>query len=363
MTDLDAVAKAFDADRLQLARQSQRFTKTKLAEDIGVTSSVITQYERGTTRPTRATLAKLAFALRVDPRFFMKHQPLPLAGDAHFRSLRSSTKAERAQAVANVYLLWDVVQLIERHLRLPAVDIPRVPLDDAAEREEIEAAAQEVRVAWQLPDGPVGHVVRQLEQHGVIVTRLMLESHRLDAFSIELGPRPFVVLGRDKGDAARSRLDAAHELGHLVVHDEIEPGDGIVERQAHQFAASFLLPADQIGPLLRPNFDLGRLIELKHQWGVSIAALLFRSRELKVMTDATYRRAVTFMSARGYRTREPAPITRFEAPLLLERCRLALAELGLHLDDVAEQIRVPVERVAVFFEDDDERAPVSLVDD
>ncbi|MGZ6609195.1 MAG: ImmA/IrrE family metallo-endopeptidase [Solirubrobacteraceae bacterium] len=360
MSALDEVVRAFDPSRLQLARQAMKLTKSRLADEIQVTSSAVSQYEKGTTRPTRSTLAKLALALRVDPRFFMMERPLPNAGDAHFRSLRSSTKAERAQAVANLYLLWDTVQIIEQHLRLPMVDIPRTPVADDADRQEIEVAASRTRDAWSLPSGPIGHVVRQLEQHGVLVTRLVLASRRLDAFSVELGHRPFVVLGRDKGDAARSRLDAAHELGHLVIHDEVQPGDGLVERQAQQFATAFLMPAEQIAPLLPSGFDLSRLIELKHQWGVSVAALLYRARELRIMSDSTYRRAVTFMSSRGYHTAEPAPLRSSEEPLLLKRCQLALEELGWSLDDLARAVHVPTERLEGFFEAHDDRPPVTL---
>jgi len=54
------------------------------------------------------------------------------------------------------------------------------------------------------------------------------------------------VLASDKGDAAVSRFDAAHELGHLIMHHDAEPGDLYMERQADAFAAAFLMPAETI---------------------------------------------------------------------------------------------------------------------
>src|SRR5437868_6471461 len=117
---------------------------------------------------------------------------------------------------------------------------------------------------------------------------------------------------------------------------------GIVERQAHQFGAAFLMPEEQIRPLLPSRFELRRLIDLKHQWGVSIAALLYRCRELGVMSDAIYRRAVTFMSAQGYRVREPAPIGSPEHPVLLERCLDALHQAGV----AWTSLRTPCEYLA-----------------
>ena len=50
----------------------------------------------------------------------------------------------------------------------------------------------------------------------------------------------------DKGHRDRSRFDAAHELGHLVLHSPEEAGSKDAETQAHQFAAAFLMPADDI---------------------------------------------------------------------------------------------------------------------
>ena len=55
-----------------------------------------------------------------------------------------------------------------------------------------------------------------------------------------------VVLGSDKADRARSRFDGAHELGHLVMHGEQIRAMKEVETQAHQFAAAFLMPANDI---------------------------------------------------------------------------------------------------------------------
>jgi Zn-dependent peptidase ImmA (M78 family)/transcriptional regulator with XRE-family HTH domain len=360
MVDLDNVVAAFDPLRLRLARQLARMTKAEIAKRHGFNSSLLTQYERGTTRPSTANVAKLALALGVDAAYFMKERPLPTPGTAHFRSLRSSSKAERDRAVAEAFVLWDAITVMERHLQLPPVSFPQISLDEDSSIDDVESAAHAVRDAWDVPDGPVANVVRLLESHGAVVARLHFETRRLDAFSIELGDRPFVLLGDDKGDAARSRLDAAHELAHLVAHDDAEAGDGNVERQAHQFAAAFLMPADQIASELPARFDISRFIDLKHQWGVSIAALLYRARELSVMSDSVYRRAVTYMSSSGYRVHEPAPLFQHEAPVLLGRCLIALADVGITVEDIATELHLPPEIVVRLLDTTDERPRVTI---
>lgn len=44
-----------------------------------------------------------------------------------------------------------------------------------------------------------------------------------------------IVFMRDldkSDDKARSRFDAAHELGHLLLHHDAEPGSKVIENQA-----------------------------------------------------------------------------------------------------------------------------------
>jgi Zn-dependent peptidase ImmA (M78 family) len=74
-----------------------------------------------------------------------------------------------------------------------------------------------------------------------------------------------------------------------------------VETQAHQFAAAFLMPSEDIYDRLPSKVDWQVLFELKRHWQVSLAALLMRAKTLGKMTDRTYLTAVKTISARGWR--------------------------------------------------------------
>ncbi|MBK8210507.1 MAG: ImmA/IrrE family metallo-endopeptidase [Rhodospirillales bacterium] len=61
----------------------------------------------------------------------------------------------------------------------------------------------------------------------------------VSAFSFWEGGHPFIFLGADKQSAARSRFDAAHELGHLILHrgvaeEDLEADLNRFEREAHR---------------------------------------------------------------------------------------------------------------------------------
>jgi Zn-dependent peptidase ImmA (M78 family)/transcriptional regulator with XRE-family HTH domain len=313
----------FDPWRLQLAREALGRTKVELATEIGVSAAAISQFEHGSSRPALATLKRLALALDV-PSSFFEHRP-PLVREAQastpfFRSLRSTPQILRTKARARALLVRETVAVLEQSVRLPEVRLPReLYVDESAERDELETAAATARAQLGVPGGPVANVVRLMEAHGVCVSRLRVTDERVSAFSQWIDGRPVVMLSSDKMDAARSRFDAAHELGHLVLHPEPEAGNALLERQADAFAAAFLMPARDIAAQLPRRFSLASYLELKRVWGVSVAALLYRGRSLGVITETAYRRAVITMSSQYGRRREPGDLGPAERALMLQR--------------------------------------------
>jgi len=340
-----AVATAFDPQRLRLARHLRGMRINELATRVGVTPAAVSQYENAYNRPSAPLVAKLSLALGLPADFFAAGRPLGATMDTQpfFRSLRSTPKYERNQAHAWAALCADVARVLERHVRLPTPDIPVIPFDETTTRAAIEHAANEVRAAWGVPSGPIADVVRLLEIHGIVVSRLPFGSTKVDAFSHNAAPRPVVVLTDDKADTARSRLDTAHELAHLVGHGDADRADGHIERQATSFGASLLAPAQEIIDHLPRRFDLATLLDLKATWGISIAALLYRSKELGVMTEPTYRRAVTWMSANGFRTTEPGDIGPPETPVLLARALAVVQTAGIPMEQIANDACLPRE--------------------
>lgn len=336
--DLATAHALFDGSQLTLAREYARLRKVELARMLDVTPAAITQYEQGKTRPGRATLAAISLQLGLPPAFFVPTGRASAVTEAstHFRSLRSTTRATRLHLLARLRLLAQLIDMVEEHVALPPVDVPR--FDVAPGRAAAVQAAREARERWGFGDGPITHMVRALEAHGVIVTRPRVDSSDVDAFSCWLGERPVVVLASDKGDGARSRFDGPHELGHLVMHHEAEPGDPDHERDAHAFAAEFLMPAAAIRSELPARLSWPRYIELKARWGVSMAALVRRARDLEVITQYAYERAMVQISKNGWRTREPAVVP-VEDPTLLQRA-LALMADAAGLDDLAVAARL-----------------------
>lgn len=196
-----------------------------------------------------------------------------------------------------------------------------------------------------LPTGPVSNVARLLEKHGVVVARLRATNSRIDAFSRWFEKRPVVVLWDSKDDKGRSRFDAGHELGHLVMHHEPEPGDRLQEIQAQTFSAALLMPAEAVVAdlprrLSRPE-HWDSLFCARRRWGVSAAALLYRARELGVLSDASFRRAMTRLSKMGMRHTDGSTLGAPEEPILLRKAVEAVERhRGITRDELARALRL-----------------------
>ena len=338
------VAPLFDGSRLRRARDLQRQTQVEVATKVGISAEAISQFERGVARPSASTLLDLARRLDVpvgflvtDPEETGQHQV-----EAFFRSLRSAPAVERRSARASAHLLWRLVRQLRHYIEFPEVSIPRYPIRPDEPNPDLERIAIQVREDWGVEPGPIRHVVRTLEQHGVVVVRHRLLTKRLDAFSVPFPDEPLVILVADKQKRDRSRFDAAHELGHLVTHEPNIGQISTLERQAHGFAAAFLMPERDIKDDLPTTPEWDHLVELKGRWGTSIAALVYRCMTLEVWDQPTYERAMKYMSARGWRKHEPGDLGSPEQPRLLQAALDLLVNAGVTIEDLTKEANLPV---------------------
>lgn len=372
---LAEVARVFDPARLTQARCLAGLTKAALAAQVGVTPAAVSQWEARTTPPRPDHLLKLAEILDVPVGFFALGRPHARldAAAAHFRSLRSTRASQRAKAVAFVEQVWELAYALEQRIQLPTIDLPgfdtHVVADDVPD--DPVAAAQLLRRRWNLGHGRIAHLVRTLETRGIVVTTVPFagdETARIDAFSTSHLPRPLVVLTPDRAnDVFRHRFTAAHELGHLVLHRNATAGDPRHEHEANVFAAEFLTPAATIADLLPIRVDFHKLDELSRAWGVSIKSLIYRSRELGVISDASARRAYQRLnSLTGVGLFAPEPVTSYPgetASLLSKAFDLAHDHGLLTLNSLARDLRWRVPRLRLLLGQLLDRPQLRLVHD
>lgn len=304
----------FIGDRLREAREARGLTGIALADLLGVSRQAVSLYEKGEVTPGPEVLDRLAQVLNVPEVFFRRPPRGAAIGTVFYRSFASATKAARTRAERRYGWLKEIVNYIEDFVEVPEVDFPDAATDPLTLRTgDIERIALEVRKDMGLSTAPVPNMVLLLENRGAIVSRCVVGTETLDAFSewSQEEVRPYFILSSDKDSAVRSRLDAAHELGHMVLHRHVHPSVltdkekfDLLEAQAYRFAGAFLLPAKEFSDdFFYPT--LGELKRLKERWGVAMAAVIMRCQELDLLPASEITRLWVAMGRSGWKKREP----------------------------------------------------------
>lgn len=340
----------FSPERLKLARQRLGLTLTALAKNSGVSPRSLTSFETGERPPSEESLAKIADTLAV-PRSFFEREPLEAVpvDAASFRKLSKTTATRRDAVLAAASLTVEFYEHIASRFTLPDPDIPTF------DKLEPEQAAELVRHRWNLGDRPVSNLVHLLESKGVRIASLRREYSDIDAFCFLRDNTPYVFLNTSKS-GERQRFDAAHELGHLVLHSDIDMDPSTSkerEAEANHFAAAFLMPKSAVLAQSMCAASLDRLLAARSYWRVSAMALTHRLHELHLFNNWQYRTMCVMLSDQGYRSSEPGGIVPETSQLLRKvmygsaskvTVREASAALDLNPDDVRGFVRdlVPV---------------------
>ncbi len=338
--DLYTAAHMFEADQLRLAREYRGLQRKELAKLLGVTPSAVSQYEAGRIKPTPQMISRMKLALHFPVGFFVEPPSSSVAVDqCHFRSLRSCTQTQRRRMAAAATLVGGLVAHLAVNVDFPTENLLLLVSDPPDSDEEIEGLAVDARKHWGLGLGPITHISKLVESHGVVVSRTFHDCAQVDAFSLWHSARPLIFLNADKNSGTRSRYDVAHELGHLVMHTDCLPGDQRHEQQAHRFAGAFLLPRETFGRECPRRLIWPHLLELKERWGVSLSAIAHRAFDIGLFSASAYRRANVQLSQRGWRDKEPQePLP--EEPTLLRRALSLLETTGKTLASIASELNM-----------------------
>jgi Zn-dependent peptidase ImmA (M78 family) len=313
---------------LGTVRVARGLTQSALAKDAGVSQATVSKVESGVMSLPDAQWDRLAEIL--DAPSGLLSQPVGFAGAPATAFHRK--RASLSVSVANqLRARLDLVHLQLSGLvgdRVP-VEIRRDPLDDDGYTSP-EEVAQRVRSALRIAQGPIADLIAVIEGAGVVVVNEDLGSVKVDALmSWPPGGRPVVLLG-EHAPGDRQRFSLAHELGHAVMH---EVPTAAQESEADRFAAELLMPrADIAGSL--SDVSMAALARLKRVWGVSMAALLRRARDLDQISDYQYRQGSIELSRAGYRTREPVEVAAGR-PRLLGDCLAAQMAVGVTVQALA----------------------------
>lgn len=330
---------AFNPTRLTLARKRRGLTKIKLAEAVDVEVRSVSAWEHGEYVPEVERLGRISSALRFPIEFFSGPDLIePLPDGVSFRSFTRMTAAQRDMALGAGAIAFSLSDWIESQFELPSIDLPDLARDLGP-----EGVADSLRQCWGLGELPIKNLIHLLESRGVRVFSLAIDAAEVDAFSTWHSNKPYIFLNTNKS-AEHSRFDAAHELGHLIMHRHGSPQGQIAEHEANAFASAFLMPRRSVLAHISNVPAIPQLVQAKKYWGVSVAALAYRLFSLRLVTEWQYRSLFVEIARKGYRKNEPDEMPR-EMSQVLAKVFNVLRQDGVKKSEIYSSLSVLGEEI------------------
>ena len=300
-------------ERIQQARNAMGLSTRQLGELAGVSAMAISKYESGQNTPSSNVLLALAKAMEVRTEYFFRTARVELKNVEYRKDDKLPEKVHKK-------IVADIVDQIERRVALGEIlpeawsnpfDKPkRLPAID--DFDIIENIAELVRKHWDLGSNPIQDLIDTFEEHGIKVFTVDLKGEdRFDGLSATVDNMPIIVVGADwVGD--RQRFTLSHELGHLVMHNRMPQNwdEKTVESACHRFAGAFLAPRKEVLKALgnkRKWLEPQELMQLKHEFGLSMAAWTFRARDLSIISKQTMSELWKLFRRRNWKNTEPDP--------------------------------------------------------
>jgi len=292
--------------RIKMARVMSGYSLQQLADktDNAISKQSISKYEKGLMKPTIENLTIIAKALKLKLDYFLKESSIDLGEIKYRKQNRLPIKKQKAiiektrDFLERYIEVEDLLNVSEQQILIPkSIRVGGL--------EEMEVITSKLRNDWDIGSDPISNVFETLEQRGVKILYLDEVIPHFYGMSTWVNDNvPVIVLSKMPID--RIRFTALHELGHLLLDIEgLE--DKAQERMCDRFAASMLLPkAALINELggVRRNIHLRELALIKSEYGISPQAILYRAKDLKLISEQYFIQQVKFMRTRGLWRRE-----------------------------------------------------------
>ena len=331
-------------ERLRMAREAAGLSLRAVAEETGMSHTAVSKYEKDRMTPDSSALVRLAQAYGVKVEYFFRPVEVELELAPQYR------RRQRLGVKQQKMILGEVRDWLERYVaiegyfhREPRFAWPESVGRSVTSLEDVERASEGLRDAWDLGEDPIENLTDTLEERGVKVGQVQGHSD-FDALTFTMdGDVPVIAIKKDlTGD--RQRFNIAHELGHclLVPSDDLDE-----EAAANRFAGAFLVPREAARRELgesRRSLDYYELHLLKHKYGMSMQAWIYRAQDLGIISKTAAARYFKDFRKRGWHRKEPGDEIASEKPTRLTRLVFrALKEGKINRSRASELVGEPWE--------------------
>ncbi|MGM9803463.1 MAG: helix-turn-helix domain-containing protein [Muribaculaceae bacterium] len=254
-----------------------------------ISKQSISKYESGKMMPDSNSLILLSRALEVKVDYFFRAYSVSIE-KIEFRK-KSKLGTKQIDAIKQI-----VKDKLERYFEIEELTgiNPQFKFSydniSVIDENDVRQIASKVKNDWKLGEDGINNLIEILEENKIKVMEIDAPSSfdGLSGFVNEYNP---VIVLNMNFCSERKRFTALHELGHLLLSfdDSISTKD--IERFCNLFASEMLISSDifmnKIGHN-RHDISLKELIDIQKQFGISIDALMYKAKELNIITESRY---------------------------------------------------------------------------
>lgn len=287
-------------ERLVLARQYRLLSQKELASVVDVTQASLSRIEKGDLTPSDTTKSRIIEALNFPESFFYDEFPL------HTSTL--SFHAYRKKASVSALKINQIHAELAikgfHHQLLTAVPNQIKPPELPSHIRNAADLADYLRNHWGVGNSPIDDLTHYVESMGIDIFLCDFQDVSVDGVTSKtLNNQKAIFLNKNQS-ADRFRFSLAHELCHYFLHANEVCATQDMEDEANEFASLLLMPECALRSVLCTT-NLRAYGELKQIWKVSMAALIYRAKTLKSISEAQATSLYKQMSMHGFRKVEP----------------------------------------------------------
>ncbi len=318
--------------QLTFAREYRGYSQTDLAKAIqGLSQSNLSKFEKGFGVLSDEVQNKIIDYLKFPKEFYSKKINSTI-DNAHYRKKSAVSKTSVLRFENKCRIVGYIIDEFSESLDWPEFRLSPLNVDEGFSPEYI---ARFTRRTLRIPkDEPIKDIFRILEEAGIIIYEIDAEE-KFDGITFFTDKGfPIIVVNRNFSND-RKRFTLAHELGHLLMHNENHFPISTFrnkEIEANQFASEFLMPEEAIKNSLH-SLRLSDLYSLKNYWLTSMSSLIRRAKDLACIDDNRYKYFMIEMSRNGFTKKEPVEVPIDEPTCLKNAFQIFKNELSYSLDD------------------------------
>lgn len=328
--------------RIKQFRLAKSYSLDELVAATGgiVSKVALSKYERDIIKPSMKVLTAIARALEVKA---INLATPPIVKVEFIAYRKGSGLSKKDQSNVESLVSTKLEERVKIQELLYASSKPNLPVKNYKIHsiEDVESVSLDLRAKWKLGLDPIGNITELLENNFVHVMFIDNENSfdgiSALAYTNNTQLKAAAVVSKNNIPGERQRLNLAHELGHIVLDISQNLDE---EKVAFRFGGAFLAPKETVLKIVgsrREHFQPRELFILKKIFGISVQALLYRLKDLNIISQVSFSNWYRIINKNNWKRNEPMPM-KIEVSHWFEKNVLHAFSEGLISSDEAARL-------------------------